>query len=215
MFHHHFIDKGFSLFVKCYQQLLISLRKFDDIQVEEQCSKILEGEVRRLKHEYEKLALEKSSEVSALLAEKNLLWNRYKILESDYNNKLRSNHSEVVTQANEKITQLLGNMEQQQLLNDKKDEMIAIFRNKVAKMEIDTTKLNEETFRLSQELDLLKSSKVAAAVTPILNRCMEGAKPSLGAKNSGKSNMHVKRDSSAVQVHDSVKEKEKVLVQWN
>ncbi|KAG6644640.1 hypothetical protein I3843_08G066300 [Carya illinoinensis] len=182
--------------------------KSSDPKAEEQCSKILEGEVRRLKHEYQKLASEKSSEVSALLTEKDLLWKQYKILENDYSNKLRSHHSEV-TQANETITKLLGNMEQLQSLNDKKDEMIARLRNKVTKMEVDTTKLNEETFRLSQELDSLKPSRVVAEVTPILNRCSAGAKPCLGAKNSGRSNTNVKKESSAAQVPDSVKENEK------
>ncbi|XP_035538562.1 myosin-11-like [Juglans regia] len=187
----------------------LSLRKVGDLEGEEQCSKLLEGEIRRLTHEYEKLASEKSSEVSALLAEKNFVWNQYKIMENDYNSKLRSNYSEV-KQENETIKKLLGNMEQLQSLNDKKDEMIARLTNKVAKMEADMNKLNEETSKLSQELDFLRTSGSAAAVTPVLNRCMVGAKPCLGAKNSGRdrSNMNAKKESSAARGPDSVKDNE-------
>lgn len=184
--------------------------KSSDPKGEEWRSKRLEGEIKRLKDEYEKLASTKSSEVSALLAEKKFVWNQYKIMENDYISKFRCNRTEVA-RANEKVKELLGSMEQLQLRTNEKDETIADLRNKVAKMEAETNKLNEEYSRLSQELDILKSSRSAVA-TPVLNRCTAGAKPSnVGAKNSGRNRSHInfKTESSAAQVPDSVKDNEK------
>lgn len=190
----------------------LSLSKGSDMPGGERHSKKLEAEVRRLKHEYEKLALEKSSEISALLAEKNFVWNQYKILENDYTSKLKSKHSEV-EQANEKAKKLLASMEQLQSLNDEKDETIARLKDKVKLMEADSSKLNEENSRLSKELELLKKSR-SAPVTPVLNRCPVGARPScLRDKNSSRdrSNVIVKKESSAVQAPGSAKDTEKVL----
>ncbi|XP_062164518.1 uncharacterized protein LOC133871154 isoform X2 [Alnus glutinosa] len=184
----------------------LSLRNGSDMQGEERRSKILEGEIRRLKHEYEKLALEKSSEVSALLAEKKFVWNQYKIMENDYTSKLGSNRSEVA-KANQTIEKLLSRVEQLQSLNDDKDEMVARLRNKVAEMEAERNKLNEATSRTSHKLDLLKKSR-SSSVTPVLNCCTARAQRScVGAKKSGsnRSNITVKNELSASQFPDSEK----------
>jgi chromosome segregation ATPase len=185
---------------------VLSLTNGSDIQGEERNSKTMEGEVRRLQHEYEKLASEKSSELSTLLAENKFVWNQYKIMENDYTSKLRSEHSEVEL-ANEKIKKLLASVEQLQSLNDEKDETIATLRTKVYKKEADSNKLNEENLRLSQELDLLKKSR-SSLVTPVLNRCTAGAKPfCLRDKNSirDRSNVIVKKEPSAAQAKDTEK----------
>ncbi|GMY28260.1 ERC protein 2 isoform X1 [Fagus crenata] len=185
---------------------VLSLTNGSDIQGEERNSKTMEGEVRRLQHEYEKLASEKSSELSTLLAENKFVWNQYKIMENDYTSKLRSEHSEVEL-ANEKIKKLLASVEQLQSLNDEKDETIATLRTKVYKKEADSNKLNEENLRLSQELDLLKKSR-SSLVTPVLNRCTAGAQPfCLRDKNSirDRSNVIVKKESSAAQAKDTEK----------
>ncbi|KAJ7966865.1 Cytomatrix protein-like protein [Quillaja saponaria] len=150
----------------------------------EKRSKILEGEVRRLKREREKLSLEKSSELSALLAEKKFVWNQYNIMDNNYINKLNSKHSEV-EKANEKIEILVSSLEQLQSSNDEKNDTISRLEGKVADMEADTNRLNEEISRLSVELELLRKSR-SAQVTPVLNRCMEGTKTCLGNKNSYK-----------------------------
>ncbi|KAM4122175.1 hypothetical protein ACB094_01G062800 [Castanea mollissima] len=187
----------------------LSLSKGSDMPGGERHSKKLEAEVRRLKYENEKLASEKSSEISALLAEKNFVWNQYKILENDYTSKLKSKHSEV-EQANEKVKKLLASMEQLQSLNDEKDETIARLKDKVNLMEADSNKLNEENLRLSKELELLKKSR-SAPVTPVLNRCPAGARPCLRDKNSSRdrSNVIVKKESSAAQAPGSAKDTEK------
>jgi hypothetical protein len=188
---------------------VLYLRNGSDMQGEERRSKILEGEIRRLKSEYEKLALEKSSEVSALVAEKKFVWNQYKILENDYTGKLGSTRAEVA-KANETIEKLLSRVEQLQSLNHERDEMIVRLRNKVADMEAETNKLNEATSRTSQKLDLLKKSK-SSSVTPVLNCCTARAQQSCVVANksgSNRSNITVKKESSALQFPDS----EKVIV---
>ncbi|KAM4129938.1 hypothetical protein ACJW30_01G062200 [Castanea mollissima] len=188
----------------------LSLSNGSDMPGGERHSKKLEAEVRRLKYENKKLASEKSSEISALLAEKNFVWNQYKILENDYTSKLKSEHSEV-EQANEKVKKLLASMEQLQSINDEKDETIARLKDKVNLMEADSNKLNEENLRLSKELELLKKSR-SAPVTPMLNRCPAGARPScLRDKNCSRdrSNVIVKKESSAAQAPGSAKDTEK------
>ncbi|KAJ7957867.1 Cytomatrix protein-like protein [Quillaja saponaria] len=177
---------------------------------DEKRSKVLEGEVRRLKRECEKLALEKSSEVSALLAEKKFAWNQYNIMENNYRNKLNRKHSEV-EKASEKIEILASSMEQLQSTNDKKNGIISRLETKVANMEAEASRLNGEISRLSVELELLKKSR-SAQVTPVLNRCTEGTKTScLGNKNScrSRSNVIVKKESYAVSAPNPAKESEK------
>ncbi|KAK9269964.1 hypothetical protein L1049_025537 [Liquidambar formosana] len=177
---------------------------------EERHSKILEGEVSKLKHEYEKLSLKKSAEVSALLLEKDFVWNQFKTMESDYTHRLRSKRVEV-EEAKEKIEKLLASMEQLQSLNSEKDVTIVTLKTKLAKMEADTNKRNDEISRLSRELELLRKSR-SAPVTPVLNRCSVKPRISgLGGKNSGsdRSNVFQKKEPSASQVPDHAKDTEK------
>ncbi|KAM6543952.1 hypothetical protein CsatB_008399 [Cannabis sativa] len=132
----------------------------------------LESEVRSLKQEYDKLYLEKQSEVSALLAEKTFVWNQYNILETN----LRSKNSEI-EQADEKLKNLISGMEQLQSSNNCKDECIARLTSELNKMKKESSKLKAETGRLSQEVDLLRKSR-SASITPVLTRCTSRTKTS-------------------------------------
>ena len=163
---------------------------------QEKSSLKIKDELRRLKEECEKLALEKSSEVSALLAEKKFVWNQYNIMEKDYGDKLRAKQAEI-EKANEKIRTLVSNVEQLQSENNKKDSTISHLVSKVANMEAETERLNQEISRLSVELESLRKSR-KDQVTPILNRCTEGTKTSdPGTSKSGrKRNVTVKKEIS-------------------
>ncbi|XP_008221258.1 PREDICTED: uncharacterized protein LOC103321246 [Prunus mume] len=177
---------------------------------EKQRSKQLEDDLRRLKQQYDKLASEKSSEVSALLAEKKFVWNQYKIMEENYTTKLRSKHSEV-EQAEANIQNFLAHMEHLQSSNKEKDGKVAILISKIAKMESDSNKLKEEVSKLSTELDLLRKS-TSASSTPLLNHCTAGTRTySLRGNNSAKdrTNVTVKKDSSAAQLPDPIKDTRK------
>ncbi|KAH7523508.1 hypothetical protein FEM48_Zijuj06G0018900 [Ziziphus jujuba var. spinosa] len=166
-----------------------------------------ESEVTRLKQEYEKLALEKNSEVSALLAEKQFVWNQYKIMEDNYTIKLNNKSSEVDA-AKGKVQELLASMEQLQSSNNEKDDRIARLTSEVAKMNDESNKLKEETFRLSQELDSLRKFK-SASVTPVLKGCTAGTRTSRlrGNNSDGNRIVTVKKESSALQIPDSIKGK--------
>ncbi|KAK4859893.1 hypothetical protein QYF36_013709 [Acer negundo] len=148
-------------------------------------SKMLEGEVKRLKLEYDKLASEKSKEVSSLLVEKEFVWHQYKLMETELTNKLNSKRAEV-DQANENIANLLSSMEQLQSSNNEKDKCIANLKTNITEMEAGAGKLNDKISVLSRELELLRKSK-NGSVTPMLNRCTAGDRTSnLQGKNSGR-----------------------------
>ncbi|XP_057431904.1 uncharacterized protein LOC130724642 [Lotus japonicus] len=142
----------------------------------EKCSSVIKDELSRLKGEYEKLALEKNSELSALLAEKKFVWNQYNIMEKDYNDKLRSKQAEV-EKANEKIRALVSSMEQLQSENIEKDSAISQLESKVADMEAETKRLNNQISGLSEELGSLRKCR-NNQVAPVLKRCTEGTKTS-------------------------------------
>ncbi|XP_022996983.1 uncharacterized protein LOC111492049 isoform X1 [Cucurbita maxima] len=166
-------------------------------------SKALKIEVQRLQKAYEKLASERSSEVTALLAEKTFVWNQYSIMENDYESKLRHNLTEVEL-ACTKIENLLANMEQLQSLNIEKDCTIAALESQLEKTEVDSRKLNDEISRISRELEVLRKHN-GVSVTPVLNRCTSESgyrTCSLGVKKKGKgsgSNINVRKKASPVQ----------------
>ncbi|CBI19864.3 intracellular protein transport protein USO1 isoform X2 [Vitis vinifera] len=187
-----------------------NLKSVKTTKEEEQCAKRLEGEVRKLKWEYENLASRNSAEVSALLAEQNFVWNQYKIMESNYSNKLNSKHVEV-EQANEKIDNLLVGMEQLESLNNEKDDKIVKLKTDLAKMETETKKKNEEISRLSKEVELLRKSR-SASVTPILNRCTEKQKTSGQGKNKSwiGRNISIKKETPASEKNTEKKKESSV-----
>lgn len=129
-------------------------------------------------------------------------------MENDYNIKLNSKSSEVKAEK-EKVQVLLASMEQLQSSNDDKDDRIARLTSQVAKMNDESNKLKEETFRLSRELDSLRKSK-SASVTPVLKNCTAGKKsPRLRGNNGAgeRSKVTVKKEPSALQIPVSLKEK--------
>ncbi|XP_050215013.1 uncharacterized protein LOC126666094 isoform X2 [Mercurialis annua] len=161
--------------------------------------KRLDNEVKRLKLEYEKLASEKNSEISALVKQKDFVWNQYNVLESTLNDKLKSKQSEV-EQANAKIAKVLASVETLQSSNDEKDETIDRLKAKLAQVEVDRDKSKEEIFRLSHVLESLKKSR-SAQVTPALKQCNTGGKGSNQVvKSNGRtgSNVVVKKEPLSV-----------------
>ncbi|KAF2310119.1 hypothetical protein GH714_006602 [Hevea brasiliensis] len=170
-------------------------------------SKRLHDEVRRLKFEYEKLASEKHSEISAFLKEKNFVWHQYNVLESNLGNKLKGKQAEI-DQANEKITKLLASVELLQSSNIEKDEIIRELKVRLADVEDERNKLKEEIPRLSQELESLRKSRIAQ-VTSAPKHGSTGAKASgQGVKSSGRkrSNIVVMKELSPGKAVHSLKD---------
>ncbi|XP_042507670.1 coiled-coil domain-containing protein 158 [Macadamia integrifolia] len=173
-------------------------------------SKLLEGEVRKLKRAQEKLTSENNSEVSALLAERNFLWNQFKKMESEYDSLLKSKLSEV-QQANEKIDKLVTNIEQLESSNCEKDKTILMLRTDLAKLEAAKDHSDTEFSRISKELELLRNSR-SASVTPVLNRCMVDPNSSnLQSKitSKDKRRLLVKKEFPGPSTSDLKKESEK------
>ncbi|KAL2341589.1 hypothetical protein Fmac_009529 [Flemingia macrophylla] len=177
----------------------------------ENCSSEIKDELRRLRGEQEKLALEKYSEVSALLAEKKFVWNQYNIMESEYANKLKTKEAEVQN-ANEKIKALVSSMEQLQSKSYEKDSKISELESKMAEMEAETKRLNKEISGLSVELESLRKFR-NSQVTPELNHCTESTQaPESGVvKNSrSRKNMSFKKETCTPDAPAPAKSSEKV-----
>ncbi|TYK31489.1 putative Cytomatrix protein-related [Cucumis melo var. makuwa] len=172
-------------------------------------SKALEKEVRRLRSEYEKLASEKSSEVSALVTEKKFVWHQYNVIEADYSSKLKNKQSEL-EHARLKVEELLATLEQLQNSNDEKDDVIATLQNQVGKMETDSCKLKDEISRLSNDLEVQRKS-VNPTATPVLKPCKATRSSGLGVKNVSKSrsNVTVNKDVSSAQPSHSGNQKKR------
>ncbi|KAJ8540911.1 hypothetical protein K7X08_001727 [Anisodus acutangulus] len=138
--------------------------------------KAWEDEVRKLRTENERLTSEKNSEISALLAEKNFIWNQFNKLEHDMTEQLGRKCTEL-EHANEKIQAFTRNIEEVQSSNTNKDNTIAALRTQIAKLESDSVRKSEEISKLSTELELLKKSG-STSITPVLRRSTAGSGPS-------------------------------------
>ncbi|KAF7140443.1 hypothetical protein RHSIM_Rhsim06G0021600 [Rhododendron simsii] len=137
-------------------------------------------------------ANENSSKVTALLAERDFVWNQYKKRESDLTDRLKSKSTEV-EQANEKIQKLLASMEILQSSNSEKDRIILKLK---FELEEASVKKSEEISKLSRELELLRKGK-SASVTPVLRCCSTRSRSNEG--NDAR-NISLKRESHPSQV---------------
>ncbi|GMH23793.1 hypothetical protein Nepgr_025636 [Nepenthes gracilis] len=159
----------------------------------------LEDEVKRLKFEYDKLSVKHNHEVSALLSEKDFVWNHYRNMEGEYVDQLRMKNEEV-DRLNEDIVKLLASMEELQSTNMEKKGKIACVEANVAKLEAETKMKNEEISRLSKEVELSRGLKSSHPFTPLLNPCMIEPKASRLEGNGGSQNersTNVKKESSS------------------
>ncbi|KAK9113245.1 hypothetical protein Scep_020764 [Stephania cephalantha] len=129
------------------------IKSIESINEEERRTKLLEYEIRKLKHAYEKLVSKNKSEVSALLSERDFVWNQYKKMESDYTALLKKKQTEV-EKANEKIANLLTSMEHLQSSNNEKDEMIVKLEAKLDHKKSDHDKAEQA----KEKLEELKAS---------------------------------------------------------
>ncbi|CAI9116933.1 OLC1v1018230C1 [Oldenlandia corymbosa var. corymbosa] len=115
----------------------------------------------------DRLALVKSAEIDALLAEKNFVWNQYRQMESNLNRQLNERRTEIES-ANEKIQTLLASMDKLQSSESRKDNVIEMLKSDVAKLKSELVKKDEDASRLGKELESLKKSM---NMTPLLRHC--------------------------------------------
>lgn len=134
----------------------------------------MRDEIRRLKHSNEKLNSQRNSEVSALVAERNFVWNQFKKMESEYTGLLKSKRVEL-EHANESMAKLQSIVEKLQPSSKEKDEIIMKLKAEISKLEMNIGTRDKEISRLSKELKVLSSSakfSLKPAVTrPMLSNC--------------------------------------------
>lgn len=167
----------------------------------------LEDEIKRLKHELGSLVSEKDAEMSALMAEKNFVWNQFRIMETNLNNKLKSKEAEARL-ANEKISGLLASIEKLQSSNDDKDEVIARLKSEAASMEAIARKKDDDIMILVHELELLRGRRCTSE-TPTLIRCTSPGSTGSTLRNKD-ANVIVNRQPAFARVSDSTKNSKKV-----
>ncbi|KAG6390674.1 hypothetical protein SASPL_148413 [Salvia splendens] len=109
----------------------------------------LQDEVRMLKKELEKSKVAKNSEISALLAEKELFWNQYEQMETSLTEKLRKERDEA-KKASEKAQILISKADELQISNEK-------LKTSITTMESESIKKNEEIVKLRKEIETLNS----------------------------------------------------------
>lgn len=162
-------------------------------------NKALQDEVRKLKSEIENYKLEKNSEISVLLSEKNFVWNQYKQMENSFTEQLRSKCVEVEN-ANEKVQILVSRADELHITNEQ-------LRAHITTMETESVQKNEEIFELRKEIEILKSRSGSAST--LLRPCRaEAASTSRRGKNSStthRSIAKVKKESNPSQTTEKVR----------
>ncbi|KAL1542914.1 hypothetical protein AAHA92_19945 [Salvia divinorum] len=164
-----------------------------DIRCESSRNKALHAEVRKLKNELEKSKVDSSSEISALLAEKDFIWNQYKQLEASLTEKIRKERDEAKN-ANEKVQILVSRADELQISNE-------MLEANVSTMESESIKKNEEIAKLMKEIETLNVRSGSAST--LLRPCMAGSASSSrrGKKSSTTrgSTIKVKKESDSSQ----------------
>ncbi|XP_072984278.1 uncharacterized protein [Typha latifolia] len=115
----------------------------------------LRGEIQKLKQAYKTLSSKKEVEISALLAEKDFVWNQFKKMESDYVGLLKSKRLEAA-QANEAAEKLQLNLEDLRSSVCEKDADIARLEAERARLDSNMRNYNQEAEQAKEKIELLQ-----------------------------------------------------------
>lgn len=129
----------------------------DDAERGKSSSTALRGDLQKLKHSYKSLGSRKESEVSALMAEKDFVWNQLNKMESDYTSLLKVKRIEV-EQANETIQKLQSSLENLKSLISERDGTIAKLEAESAMLGSDLRRHTQEAERTSKEVGKIQLS---------------------------------------------------------
>lgn len=169
-----------------------------DIRCESSRNKALHEEVRKLKNELERSKVDRSSEISALLAEKNFIWNQYKQMETSLTEKIRKERDEAKN-ANEKVQMLVSRADELQISNER-------LKANIATVESESNKKNEEIAKLMKEIETLKARSGSASTS--LRPCRAGSASSSGrgkkSSTTRASTIKVKKESDSSQTTEKV-----------
>ncbi|WOL09646.1 MAR-binding filament-like protein 1-1 [Canna indica] len=115
----------------------------------------LEEELQKLKQAYNNLISKKETEVSALLAEKDFVWNQLNKMESDYISILKIKRLEV-EKANETIQKLQSEMDNLRYADSDKNEVIVRLESEQARLESELTRHTQEAEKTSHDAKKLQ-----------------------------------------------------------
>ncbi|XP_044971201.1 axoneme-associated protein mst101(2)-like isoform X3 [Hordeum vulgare subsp. vulgare] len=137
----------------------------------ERSGRDLKSELRKLKKAYKALSSQKETEVSALLAEKDFVWNQFKMMEKDYKALVKKMDKEAAqaTEAAEKLQQKLEEL-QLQVVAQKKDDDIGRLqaeandaKMKMLALEDKLHKMHSLVSEKDDEIQKLKSGHLQAS----------------------------------------------------
>ncbi|PKA57988.1 hypothetical protein AXF42_Ash012527 [Apostasia shenzhenica] len=126
-----------------------------DISTPSEDTIALKKEVKALKLSHRKLCIRKDTEVSALLAEKDFVWNQFKKMETEYLSLLKSKRAEA-NQAKDAAEKLQVGMEKLQVSMNGKEEIIIKLEAERSRLELDLRKHAEEAELSNNELKRLR-----------------------------------------------------------
>ncbi|XP_076907910.1 uncharacterized protein LOC143564555 [Bidens hawaiensis] len=146
--------------------------KFEEADDERADLKLLFDELSRFFAEPKRVTLSngKNSAESSLKTERDFAWNQYKKTDNKLQELIKRTKVEVEG-ANEKLHQLISDLEQSESLNMEKDRKISSLKDNLVGLELDSRKKSEEISQLTKELEMLRGDS-DRSITPALRHCM-------------------------------------------
>ncbi|KAD4583962.1 hypothetical protein E3N88_21563 [Mikania micrantha] len=178
--------KGNLIISMKQKEAIINKLKFEEVDDERADLKLLFDELSRYltapKHATPSDG--KDAAESSLKAERDFAWNQYRKTDKKFQELVKRTKFEVEG-ANEKLQQLISDLEQSKSLNMEKDRKISSLRDDIVVLQLESRKKSEEISRLTKEQELLRGDS-DRSITPVLRRCMAES-----SKNSHSSDMAI------------------------
>ncbi|KAH0456692.1 hypothetical protein IEQ34_014599 [Dendrobium chrysotoxum] len=115
----------------------------------------LKKEIKKLKHAYRELSSRRDTEISALIAEKDFVWNQFRKMESDYIALCKSKRTEADHQSREAADKLQDSVEKLQQAINNKDEIIVKLEAERSMLALDAKKHAEEVEHANNKMKML------------------------------------------------------------
>lgn len=120
-------------------------------------------EMVKVKSDRKRISSLRKHEVSALLRERDFVWNQLKIMEEDYANRLRSKTQQLQL-ASEDIENLRSTIEELQQANDEKNVELTILKVEMGESEREAQGFKENVFKKSISTDPLQELQSAVQI---------------------------------------------------
>ncbi|KAL0913363.1 hypothetical protein M5K25_016818 [Dendrobium thyrsiflorum] len=127
----------------------------ENIKGRNQLTTPLKKEIKQLKHAYRELSSKRDTEISALLAEKDFVWNQFRRMESDYIALCNSKRTEADHQSREAVDKLQNSVEKLKQAINNKDEIIVKLEAERSMLALDARKHAEEVEQANNKMKML------------------------------------------------------------